>query len=105
MRFRNTLKLITGYKMEQKNIKLRSHQSSPFTIEEMDANLKELDDRTKHSDPEYNSIALLGEKLKKLDASGVKYGDGTVADALDTLLYVAPSINSFSNNAGSPVRM
>lgn len=42
------------------------------------------------------------------DASEVSYHNPsfpTVEDALDELLYVAPSITSFTNNAGSPVRM
>lgn len=71
--------------MQQKEIKLRQNQPTRFEIEEVDANWSELDARTKSSLTGYNSIQELGEKIRALE-------------------YIAPAINSFTNNVGT-VRM
>ena len=55
--------------MTQKPIKLRQDQPQRFEIAEVDENWKELDDRTKYADEDYNSIQLLAEKIKLLEAS------------------------------------
>lgn len=50
--------------MEQNEI--REYNNVRYTKEEGAAIIKELDDRTKHNDPEFNSIQLLAEKVKPM---------------------------------------
>lgn len=54
--------------MNQTQIKKRGDQADKFTIDQVDANWQELDNRTKYSDSDYNSIQALAEKLKPVEA-------------------------------------
>lgn len=53
---------------------------------------------TKVEDVLVNNISVVEDKVAKIDmtASNIPYGEGTVADALDKLLYIKPSITSFT---------
>lgn len=67
--------------MIQENI--RSYNGQTYSIPEGAALIDELDKRTQYSDEEYNSIALLGQKLKALEAAKlfIKEGEGLVFKA------------------------
>lgn len=56
--------------MEQNEI--REYNNVRYTKEEGAAIIKELDDRTKHLDPDYNTIQLLAEKVKPMQVELAK---------------------------------
>ena len=60
--------------MEQQPI--RDYNGQRYAKEEGAAIIKELDARTKHSDPAYNSIGILGPKVKEMYESAAKLPAG-----------------------------
>jgi len=58
--------------MNQTDLKLRQDQAEAFTHAEVDANWTELENRTKHSEDGYNSMAEVGAKLKTLVESSTE---------------------------------
>lgn len=77
--------------MEQQNI--RDFNNERYTLAEGSGLIKELDDRTNHDDPEYNSIAQLGNKVKEIENQSEKLPTGGYAGTAQDLKNDINSIN------------
>lgn len=69
--------------MEQRPI--RDFNNQRYSKEEAAEIFKELHDRTKHNDPDYNSVERLGEKVKELNDASPKLPIGNYEGTAQTL--------------------